>query len=144
MSNLHSRSVVNCPVQSQIRWVQTCSQTCFNVPLWSSFTGCHLSGSDPSHQNHHAVQLLKAHNFTPLCMLIWLFIKQAIIYPLNLQVQKPGSTSVTWIRFIIENIHLWEKKQKTHSKITAGWQPIKTIWHFNTWGQNGGHKHVNI
>lgn len=86
---------------------------CFNVPPWSSFAGFHLTGPDPSHQNHHSVQLLKAHNFTRLCMLIWLFIKQAIIYPLNRQVQKPGSTSVTWIRFVIENIHLWKGEKKS-------------------------------
>lgn len=124
MSNPHSRSVVKCPVQSQIRWVQTCGQMCFNVPPWSLFTGFHLTGSDPSLQNHHAAQPLKAHNFTRLCMLIWLFIKQAIICPLNLQVQKPGSTSVTWISFITENIQLWKKRI---SKITVGRNQLKPL-----------------
>lgn len=64
-------------------------------------------------------------------MLIWLFIKQAIICPLNLQIQKPGSTKVSHSSGQLLKTSTTSRRQSTSSKVMVDWQPIK-IQHFSS------------
>ena len=118
-----SRSEVQHPVWSQIRWVQA---VCFDVSLQSSPTGFHITGSDPSHQNHHTVWLLKAPQFYSSMHAVLIIHKAS-----NYTSIKPANTKLGISKGChMDQVHYGKHPQplwvKTHSEIMVDWRAIKS------------------